>query len=956
MRIPQIACSAQEEGFRATFGLELISIQHGSSMCDPYCELQYGEAWKTTHQRNVRLLHAFSRWPHPCSIELHIVSYPSLDDQVVGRNEIGLRFHVQADTPNDALELALADSIRLDTLLDAFWPAAKFATVAQERLTTRYEHFVPQSCLFVGRRDQLISPANPLCPHKSVMGFQTPEGSPSADGRPSPPKPILRHLYPWVPSFGEDMAALLEGLIHLPTPRWIVVRVGTKVAQLRNHALRRLDAAIDACERFLCGAEQGQLTLTAQAQTIRDASLNRYAQLSDAALCGAVLVFTPGCADTVIANLLGQSITGDHGRRQTENLLEGGYSVSDVPPLEAIDCFRFFEDEPVTAEEAACAFRLPLITGHRDLGIRVQRYRTAEFQMNPALPSSVNQIKCGLNVHKEVSRPITVSVLDRLHHSLFIGATGVGKSTMLLSMMLQDARSGQGFALIDPPGELADEFLARFPKERVDDLVIVDFDDRESPVPLNLLSWQTVEERDLLIDTLYTTLLAIYKNADFFGPIFESHFRSGLRLLLGDQPQSGFTPTLLELPQVFRNAEFRKYLQTLSTDEEVKGAIQEADRITYGDQKLENIAPYINAKFARFLQDTQLRRIVGHGHMALDFRRMMDQGRIIVFKLAQGRLGRHVSDMLLAQLVARFRLSAMSRANITSARRRPFFLYCDEFQVIADENFAEMLSQCRKYALGLVLANQYATQLRERGVLEAVLANVGTIASYRLGADDAKLLAPVFAPTVGVTDLVECPNWQGYMRLHSHRAPVRPFSFQNAPDSTPPNASWAQQLCELSRKRWGVPARETEQRIRERGRFIRGLPNSARGMNPAESDLPWHPEDIPGGGTLDRDPVTPIDDPDQRTPLGQKHGHEATQMIAPEVHEALMSLFLFFQPTRINWFLALAKGFVNRGELSEEAFAEFLNSVLADQRIESGVRDCLRTAHEACQAVCQQAI
>jgi hypothetical protein len=948
MRIPQIACSTQDGDFCATFGLELTSVQHGSAMCDPYHEHQYGEVWKIAHQRNVRLLHAFSRWPHPCSIELHVVSHPSLDEQVVGRNEISLRFHVKADTADSALELALADSVRLDTLLNAFWPAAKFAATSQERLTTRYEHFTPQSCLLVGRRDQLISPANPISPHKSPIGFQTPRGSLSAGVGPSS-KPTLRHLYPWVPSSGEDMATLLEALVHLPTPRWIVVRVGTEVAQLRNQALRRLDAAVAACERFLSGAEQGQLTLTAQAQTIRDASLNRYAQLSDAALCGAVLVFAPGCADSVIATLLGQSITGDHGRRQTENLLEGGYSVRDVPPSEAIDCFRFFEDEPVTAEEAACAFRLPLITDHRDLGIRVQRHRTAEFQLTSTSETSTDQIKLGINVHKGVSRPITVSVLDRLHHCLFIGATGAGKSTMLLSMILQDARSGQGLALIDPPGELADEFLARFPRERVDDLVIVDFDDREAPVPLNLLFWQTVEERDLLIDTLYSTLLAIYRNPDFFGPIFESHFRSGLRLLLGDQTRSGFTPTLLELPQVFRNPEFRKYLQTLSTDEEVKGAIQEADRITYGEQKLENIAPYVNAKFARFLQDTQLRRIVGNGRMALDFRTIMDQGKIIVFKLAQGRLGRHVSDMLLAQLVARFRLAAMSRADVPSTRRRPFFLYCDEFQVIADENFAEMLSQCRKYALGLVLANQYATQLRERGVLEAVLANVGTIASYRLGAEDAKLLAPVFAPTVGASDLVECPNWQGYMRLHSHRAPVRAFSFQNAPDATPANAAWARQLCDLSRKRWGVPARETEQRIRERNQFIRGLPDSACAPVPIEPNRSWRPEGGTSEDTSARASATTIDEPEQWKLPGQNYGFQTSQALIPEVHEALMSLFLFFQPTRINWFLALAEGFVNRGELSAEAFAAFLNVVLADPSIDAGVRGRINTAQRARQ-------
>jgi hypothetical protein len=503
---------------------------------------------------------------------------------------------------------------------------------------------------------------------------------------------------------------------------------------------------------------------------------------------------------------------------------------------------------------------------------------------------------------------------------------------MLLSMMVQDALSGQGFALIDPPGELADEFLARFPRQRADDLVIVDFDDRESPVPLNLLAWRTVEERDLLIDTLYSTLLAIYRNPDFFGPIFESHFRSGLRLLLGDQPRTDFVPTLLELPQVFRNPEFRKYLTTLSVDEEVKGAIQEADRISYGDQKLDNIAPYINAKFARFLQDSQLRRIVGHGRMALDFRAMMDRGKIIIFKLAQGRLGRHVSDILLSQLVARFRLAAMSRADIASSERRPFFLYCDEFQVIADENFTEMLSQCRKYGLGLILANQYATQLRERGVLESVLANVGTIASYRVGAEDARLLAPVFAPSVGLSDLVECPNWQGYMRLHSYSSMVRPFSFHNAPNATVADPLWAQQLSHASRKRWGVSACVTEQLISRRNEFIRGLPDSAKAAsaNPSVSgqcDEPFSAQDREGG-SMDPEP--------SRQTLGGVRPLEMS-----EIHDALSTLFRFFQPSRVNAFLSVAKRFVRRGDLTEAALTAFLETTLTDASLNPAVRTAL---------------
>jgi len=827
MNTPEIICMRRNGGFRATFGLELTSIGHSSVMFMPNADYTFGQAWKTSHQCNVQLLQTLSRWDHPCCLELHVLSLPSLDASIQGHNDFSLRFFVGTDSREEAMELALADSFRLKMLLDTLWPTARFQFMDHARLSGRYEPFTPQAGLMVGRRSQRICPANPLDIHRTLIsGF----GADSIRRRePSPTSSNLEilHIHPWIPSVGEDLSLLSDALLRLPTPRWVIVRIGSDAGSSSTEgSLLRLKSTIETCERFLSGFDSTQLTLTGQTHAIRDMSLDRFAQLSDSALRGAVLVFAPGSADFVTACLVGQSITGDHGRRQAERLFEGGFSVCEIDPKVALGNPDHFEDEPLTAEEAACAFRLPLIADHHNHGLQVHRHRTSECQMRVGGEQSLDHIQLGVNLHNGQSKPIYLNTSDRLRHILLIGATGTGKSTSLLSMALQDARAGRGFALIDPAGDLADHFLARFPHEREDDLVIVDLDDRESFVPLNLLVWKTPQERDLLIDTLYSTLLSTYRSADFFGPIFETHFRSALRLLLGDEPRAEFVPTLLELPRVFRSPSFRKYLLDQSTAYDVNAAIREADRVTYGDHKLENLAPYITSKFNRFLQDSQVRRIVGHGRMALDFRTMMDEGHIVVFKLAQGRLGRHICDILFAQLVARFRLAAMSRADIPETSRRPFFLYCDEFQVIADENFADMLSTSRKWALGLVLANQFATQLEQRGVLEAALANVGSIISFRVGVNDAKLLGPVFQPTVAMSDLVECPNWHGYMRIHAHQSPIRPFSFLAQPDRTPPDNAWAQHLREISRKRWGVTTDEADLAIALRNSKIEVLLDS----------------------------------------------------------------------------------------------------------------------------------
>jgi hypothetical protein len=786
---------------------------------------------QNSHQRNVSLMNLIVRWQHEVSFELHIVSKPSLLAEVPGRNEIGLVWHVRAEDESTAVELALSDSLRIDPLLKVLWPSSEWQFVAKGNVQGFIHPFRPQSCLSVHHRTELISPAQPFILDGPSIGFQ-PEAKHKAR---IPSCVVLEHVYPWVPSLGEDLSSLMDSLLALPSPRWVVVRIGNELdGTTRRRAMRRLEEGVNACERFLAGIESGQVTSSGQAQAIRNASLNRYAQLSDGSLRGVVLVFAPGEADFVTASLLGQSVTGGHSRPQIESLLEGGFSIQLLDPLVSAQAFHFPEEEPWSAEESAGAFRLPFIADRDDLGLNVKRHRSVELQL-PSTPGASAHV-LGVNIYRGITRTIGISTKERLHHALYIGATGVGKSTMLLSNMLQDARNGVGFTLIDPPGELADELLARFPKDRAEDLIIVDLEDRDRPVPLNLLAWSTPEERDLIIDTLFTTLLSIYNSVDFFGPVFEQYFRSGLRLLLGDQPSpvSLFTPTLLEFPQVLRNRAFRSYLKTLIKDEEVIDAIEEGEKVYSGEMTLANMAPYINSKFNRFLQDTQLRRIIGHGTMALNFRDAMDSGKIIVFKLAQGRFGKNAADILLAQIVARFRLAAMSRADVPASQRKPYFLYIDECQVLADANISDMLSQCRKYSLGLVLANQYVSQLKDSGVLDAILGNVGTIAAFRVSAEDARLLEPAFSPVIGAQDLVECPNWSGYMRLHSSSNPVRPFSFETLPpDTASSNLDWARQLREESRHRWGVSSEAIDAEIKARREFIKELSRTAPYGNPS---------------------------------------------------------------------------------------------------------------------------
>jgi hypothetical protein len=300
---------------------------------------------------------------------------------------------------------------------------------------------------------------------------------------------------------------------------------------------------------------------------------------------------------------------------------------------------------------------------------------------------------------------------------------------------------------------------------------------------------------------------------------------------MGDGTPRPYTFTMLEFPRVFQDKKFRRLLVDTIRDEQDILAVEEMQKVT-GEWALLNFAPYVTSKLSRFLHDPLLQRMVGHGEMRLDFREIIDQGKVVVMKLARGRFGTTVSNLITSQIVGRLRLAAMSRANILREHRRPFFLYVDECNSLAADadTLPNLLSESRKYGIGMVLATQYASQLRRdksADTLSAVLGNVGTIICFRVGAEDAPLLARTLAPAVSAEDLIRCPNWEGYVHVQLSRFPTQTFSFCSNPISEPFDGTRVVELTRVSRERWGIPAEKIDQRISSRTRFIVNLPDSA---------------------------------------------------------------------------------------------------------------------------------
>jgi len=839
MRIPTISCELGNGQSQGHFGYTLASIVPQRLLEEPEQNSNSLDQWKEAHGRNVRLLHVLSQWGSPLVLELHLVSHPSLDSDQPGRVHLGILCHVVGRNEDEVIEAGLSHSVRLERLLETFWPHAEFKPVATDQFVEYFHPFHPGSCVLIGRRKARVSLSQPIQFQMHSIGFSSVHEEPQKCIRSQDPA-ALNHVFPWVAPAGEDWSLLFDALLRTPTPRWIVVRMEiTHNVGITDRSLNEVENVVTACERFLACGSLRQEMLTGQAQAIREVGLKRLSQIAEGTLRGAILLFAPGATDRVTASILGQSVTCDHVRKLEDVVSggdhpkpEGGFTVDCVDPTNALNPFVFYEPELFTLNEAACAFRLPLIFGNRDLGLPVRRHRTIEALLAPT-GDIERTTSLGINRHRGAERRILIPLESRQRHVFIIGQSGVGKSTCMHTFFLQDIKEGHGACLIDPHGDLAQDLLARFPEERRDDLILIDLEDSSRPVPLNLLAWRTKEERDLIIDELYRSVVQIYaSNPDAFGPGFERYFRTFLKLLMGDGTPRPYTFTMLEFPRVFQDKNFRRFLVDSIQDEQDLLAVEEMQKVT-GDWALHNFAPYVTSKLSRFLHDPLLQRMVGHGEMRLDLREIMDQGKVVVIKLARGRFGTTVSNLITSQIVGRLRLAAMSRASVSHEQRKPFFLYVDECSSLAADmdTLSNLLSESRKYGMGMVLATQYASQLRwekSADTLSAVLGNVGTIVCFRVGAEDAPLLARTFAPAVSTEDLIRCPNWQGYVHIQLSRFPTQTFSFCSNPISEPFDGTRVVELARASRERWGIPAEKIDQRISSRTRFILSLPDSAR--------------------------------------------------------------------------------------------------------------------------------
>lgn len=389
-------------------------------------------------------------------------------------------------------------------------------------------------------------------------------------------------------------------------------------------------------------------------------------------------------------------------------------------------------------------------------------------------------------------RPVFIAQADRSRHMYLLGATGTGKSTLIYNMVRQDMEAGHSVAVVDPHGDLFEQVLCSVPQNRIEDVVIIDPSDKEHPVGLNPLDLPR-DTSPFAINRIMNGLLDIfdklYDMRQAGGPMFELYFRNFFKLVAG-APRKFYEEHPLSLDSIARIMSDRGLMNDVLSelpDESPVRAFFEQARKTSGDQNFENFVLYITSKLNRLTDNPLLHSIVCSPRRTIDFRKVMDEKRILLINLAKGNIGAQDARMIGMLITNYIFEAALERADTPRDKRTPFFYYLDEFQNFTTDTVADMLAEARKYGLHLVLANQTLSQLMNRGLsheralLEAVLGNAATKLCMRVGLDDAKLLERHFLPQFNGHTLSQLPDRHVISRMLVDGRPSEPFVFSTLP-------------------------------------------------------------------------------------------------------------------------------------------------------------------------------
>ena len=424
----------------------------------------------------------------------------------------------------------------------------------------------------------------------------------------------------------------------------------------------------------------------------------------------------------------------------------------------------------------------------------------------------------GTSTYRGLRRPVFISDIDRQRHMYIIGKTGTGKSKFLQSLILQDIVAGKGLCFMDPHGDAVEELLGMVPPERAEDIIYFRPSDTERPMGLNLLEAKTEDQKHFVTTSIINMMYKLFDpyKTGIVGPRFEHAVRNAMLTVMYEEGA-----TFIEVMRALTDSRYVQELLPKVQDPIIRRYWTDQIAQTSDFHKSE-VLDYITSKFGRFVTNKMIRNIIGQSQSSFSFREIMDQGKILFINLSKGELGEENSSFLGLILVPRILMAAMSRADMPEDQRRDFYLYVDEFQNFATPDFAQILSEARKYHLNLIVANQFIGQIEEE-VKNAIFGNVGTIITYRVGVTDANYLQHEFTPVFAEDDLLNIEKYHVYVKTTVRNEPVPPFSMVLSSDIMEKiknrNRKLEEIIQEMSRLRFGRDVRLVEAEISRRARL-----------------------------------------------------------------------------------------------------------------------------------------
>lgn len=528
----------------------------------------------------------------------------------------------------------------------------------------------------------------------------------------------------------------------------------------------------------------------------------------------------------VLVRVIVSSNTATHSQALLKNIV-AAFSLFDSPTFNG---FKFAITRNVEELVTAYIFRFFPQTLTRNILNSVELATLFHLPSQKAIPSSQVQRQMskqvdgptevmdegfllGYNEYRGVKKPIRLSTNDRRRHTYIIGQTGTGKSVLLENLAFQDMMDGKGFAFVDPHGDSVEALLGKIPKERVEDVIYFNPGDMTNPIGLNMFEYDHPDQKDFLVQEAINMLYGLYDpgHTGIVGPRLEHIFRNCALLLMSD-PNGG---TFIDIPKLLIDSDFMKSKLKYVTDQSVLDFWTKEFPASQRSNEAGEVISWVVSKFGPFISNDAMRNILGQTKSGFNLRDIMDNKKILLVNLSKGKMGELNSKLLGIIFVMKFQVAAMSRADTPEDQRQDFSLYVDEFQNFATESFESILSEARKYRLNLILGNQFMTQLTDK-IREAIIGNVGTVISGRIGITDAEILIKKFTPTFDTEDLTKMPNYQSVTSIMINNVPSAPFSMSFLPPMGQSNSQLRDALKRLSAAKYGKPRAQVEKDIFER--------------------------------------------------------------------------------------------------------------------------------------------